>query len=180
MLPKIQTVSILDLSGDRDAAIALTERIAAARPDSTVVTLARASACAMAGRIEEARRLARSVLGSPTMFTRLAAEITLAATGDPAPLRQALEEWERAPAGGYLPAVPRAMAYAVLGETERVLTLLEEDERSGDRSLWAHYQVELFDNLRSEPRFRALLRNQGLPETLRRPLVSLPLRPERP
>ena len=61
----------------------------------------------------------------------------------------------------------------MLGSKERALALLERDEREGDRTLWNCYQDPFFDPIRGDPRFVALLRQEGLPTTLSRPIEAL-------
>jgi hypothetical protein len=56
-----------------------------------------------------------------------------------------------------------AFLYAIWGEKEKALVLLEKDFREGDKLLWNAYQVELLDPIRDDPRFIAMLRAMKLP-----------------
>ena len=75
----------------------------------------------------------------------------------------------------YVPLVWMADLYAILGDKEKALDLLERDLREGDRSLWLQYQLPQYDGLWAEPRFVALLREYHLPTEHRdRARVSVP------
>lgn len=92
----------------------------------------------------------------------------LAYIGRPKEARVDLTEWEEGRSTGYLSPGVAAAYYALWGEKERALSLLERDLEEGDPSLWMIYQTPFFDPVRGEPRFLSLLRAMGLPTTLSR------------
>jgi eukaryotic-like serine/threonine-protein kinase len=75
-----------------------------------------------------------------------------------------LSELEREATTTYVPNVVLAYVYIGLGQTKEALDLLEKDvdERS---SMTAYYAIDpVYDDLRSEPRFKAMLKRLNLPE----------------
>jgi hypothetical protein len=60
-----------------------------------------------------------------------------------------------------------------LGENEKTLALLEQDNREGERLFWNLYQEPAFDTVRDDPRFVAILKDMRLPTTLTRPRRKL-------
>ena len=73
-------------------------------------------------------------------------------------LRQRLEQAER----GYVPADVVARLYAGLGERSKALDWLERAYRQDTWSLMLLQVEPMYDNLRSEPRFQALVRRMRL------------------
>jgi len=68
---------------------------------------------------------------------------------------------------------------AAIGETDRAFELIERDSDTGERCFWNSYQSFLFQSIRDDPRFVALLRTMHLPLTP--PKFPEPLRsPRRP
>ena len=116
-----------------------------------------------AGRIAEADREARTPVegATPTEAFDLALVNAMVGRTDPA---RALLASSGAPSGSaYISPTNRAMLHAALGEKEPALELLETAYRDGDRVLWLYYRGAMFDSLRDEPRFQALLRKYRVP-----------------
>jgi tetratricopeptide (TPR) repeat protein len=66
---------------------------------------------------------------------------------------------------GYVSPYMIATIYAGLGEKDRALELLEQAYQERSLDLASHLKADLrFDNLRSEPRFQALVRRVGFPQ----------------
>jgi tetratricopeptide (TPR) repeat protein len=75
-----------------------------------------------------------------------------------------LSELEREATATYVPNVVIAYVYIGLGQTREALDLLEKDvdERS---SMTAYFAIDpVYEDLRSEPRFKAMLKRLNLPE----------------
>jgi hypothetical protein len=73
-----------------------------------------------------------------------------------------LEEYEaREAAGQRVSPVDQAAAWSALGETERAIGLLEDARSSRDPRLVSLRTDPVWDPLRPEPRFKALLRSMG-------------------
>ncbi|MGI8617784.1 MAG: tetratricopeptide repeat protein, partial [Gemmatimonadaceae bacterium] len=66
---------------------------------------------------------------------------------------------------------PLAMAYAALGNSDAALTALENavDRRVVALTAYSVALDPLFDGIRGDPRFKAVLRGMGLPETALNP-----------
>jgi len=155
--------------GNATAAIALAEKLVAEFPDHLGMHNSLALYYALAGRREDAVRILGPGASSSTTFSRLTRCNLLALLGQPEEARGFLGEWE---AGRLAEEVhPRyaAVLYAAVGDDERALTILEQDQRSGDRTLWHVYREPAFDAIRDDPRFVAMLRELNLPTTLTRP-----------
>ncbi len=70
-------------------------------------------------------------------------------------------EWERRePASFY----NRALVYAGLGNNDRALELLEQSYQVHEGLMWLLKADPVFDNIRSDPRFQALLRKMNFPQ----------------
>jgi tetratricopeptide (TPR) repeat protein len=64
--------------------------------------------------------------------------------------------------GNYVSPVVIAWVFAVLGEKDQVFVWLEKAFREHDPALIDDLKIYLFDPVRSDPRFAALLRKIGL------------------
>jgi TolB-like protein/Tfp pilus assembly protein PilF len=88
----------------------------------------------------------------------------LAKSGKREEARKLLDELLRRPPEQVISVYPVAMIYLGLGERDKVLELLEKDvESKGPVTNYYAVNFEL-DELRSEPRFKALLKRMNLPE----------------
>ena len=172
---RLGLVTAYELSGDMESAIDQCEGLAKNFHDDLGVRRALAWAYALAGRTGAARALVETLTDSSGPSSRLLIEpwspgrsAILAYIGRPKEARADLTEWEEGRLTGYLCPGMAAAYYALWGEKERSLSLLERDFRVGEKSLWMTYQTPFFDSVRGEPRFVALLRSMGLPTTLAR------------
>ena len=167
--PRLMHADQYGQSGNLEAAIREYEKLVPDYPDNLVVASRLSLLYFRAGRDEESVRALAPLEMSPRFLFRLMYSRLLARTGQPESLRALLQECEARPSSEYLPLATLAGSYALLGEKDRALDLLERDVHQGDRALWAFYQGQEFDSLRSEPRFVELLRELNLPTTLSRP-----------
>ena len=162
----------LHLRGDTQESIALLERIYEERK-SPGDAMRLAHGYAVAGRNADAARVLETAEASPSLTYAHYNAVTWALLGDLSRVRGLLDDDRPRTEGEYLGESRRASLYAWLGERERALDLLEKDFADGDRNLWFDYQFLVFEPLRDEPRFKALLRRYRLPEEpppgLRRP-----------
>jgi hypothetical protein len=78
--------------------------------------------------------------------------------------RKILEEELKGYRKGYNSAVYVASAYWELGDKEKVFEWLEKAYTEHDEQLTYLKNNVAFDNLRSDPRFKDLLKRVGLPE----------------
>ncbi len=173
--PRLQQAMTFVRTGETDTAIALCEKLSAPAGGPFEVPFLLAGLYAAVGRDDEARRIVEPLRGSELLLPRLSRAAVLTFLGEPEEARALLERWERGTLGGYFNAGGAATLYALLGDREHALELLDRDFREGDRVLWNVYQDVSFDLLRDDPRFVAMLRALRLPTT-----VARPLRPEGP
>jgi serine/threonine-protein kinase len=106
---------------------------------------------------EKARSLAGPI---PSLVAALGQTRVLA--GDAEAGRLALEELARMAAGSYVPSTCPAVVHMALGETGRCLDWLERAVDQHQLPVGAFNVHPLYDPLRSEPRFRALVARMGL------------------
>ena len=117
------------------------------------------------GMVDEAlRSLQTSVMLSnrnPHMVAALGH--TLAASGRPQEARELLSELRERGGERFAPPFNIAMVYAGLGERDLTFEWLEKAYES--RSLWLIFLNvhPMFEHLRPDPRFKALVRHMGLP-----------------
>jgi tetratricopeptide (TPR) repeat protein len=111
--------------------------------------------------VAELRR-AGQAMGDPP-FARAGLANALAQAGRRADAEEMLAEFERLRAGGYYPAFALAMVHVGLGNHAEALDWLD---RAFDERLMGYYLPsvgQLWDPLRTDPRFQDLLRRLGLP-----------------
>jgi adenylate cyclase len=150
-------------SGDADEAIRLAREELAADPDSTGDRIYAGLLYVAAGRRGDAEAIAAAPLPSTSDVDRFDHALLEALLGRPGPAREVAAEIERGQAKSYTSATHLALLLGTLGETTRVLDLLEQDYRDGERILWLYYRMPFFDRVRHEPRFVTLLQKYGLP-----------------
>ena len=150
-------------TGDPASGIDLLEQFVRQDPKSSVRRGVLARELARLGRSEEARKLVEPLPGTTGLQDRVSRASVLALLGDPAEARAILRDLERGDAPEYLSADRVAALYALVGEKEKALDVLERDFREGDQSFWAVYRRPFFDPLRRDPRFMRLLEELGLP-----------------
>lgn len=178
IVPRFSLGEMCRSAGDVPEAIRVFEEIERRFGVSWESTGALAFAYASAGRYAEAMERVAPWAGSTEQLPRWMRAGVLTVLGRPEELRKVVEGYERGEnSGRYLPQAFLAQWYALLHEKEKALATLEQDDREGDRTLWAHQWSEAFDSLRDEPRFRAILERSGLPVDPHRPLWFPPDHP---
>ena len=158
--------------GDPRTAVANLEKLRENFGDAPSFRTALAYRYAYDGRADEALAQVERMADDAGISLHIYRAQILALLGRPEELRQMIAKWERRQLEGYLADADVAWGYALFGENERALALLERDVHEGDRTLWNAYQSFPFDSLRDDPRFVALLREMKLPLGLRRPRWS--------
>jgi len=155
-------------AGDYESAIPLFEKVEKDYPDSPGFRGALATGYALVGRADDATKMIEPLATATDLSSRVVHSEVLALLGRPEELRTLLADWE----GGRLPERLdlryAAVLYALLGENERALALLERDDREEGKNLWNVYLDPVHDPIRDDPRFAAMLRTLHLPTTLAR------------
>lgn len=154
----------LDQAGETLGAIELAERTLRRNPGSRSLRVELGGLLLRVGRHEDALREARLASGPliGAKPTARRAEL-LAALDEPLEARSLVQAWEDGTSPEYFGLDVIAGVYAALGEREKALALLERDARGGDESFWVGFRQHVFDPIRSEPRFLALLKAMNLP-----------------
>jgi TolB-like protein/DNA-binding winged helix-turn-helix (wHTH) protein len=162
---------MLYLLGEYDRAIEHLQRIVAARPDDAVAHWFLSRVYARRGKYAESVRevgKAMTLSGLPEIASRL--DRAFATAGWPGALRQWARELEQLMASrqAYFPAV-LSDVYMQLGEKDKALYWLEEASKhryvaTSDPVLGAVNVDPVFAPLHSDPRFKILLQQMGLPE----------------
>ncbi|HXY46498.1 MAG TPA: adenylate/guanylate cyclase domain-containing protein [Thermoplasmata archaeon] len=177
--PRLNLINLHILSGDGGTAIALAEKARESFGPNPMIFGNLALAYLSAGRTDDALRAVEPLARYPDRINRMVHSACLAWTGRPEEARNLLREWERDPGTEYFPLLIAAQLYAAIGETDRAFELIERDSDTGERCFWNSYQSFLFQSIRDDPRFVALLRTMHLPLTP--PKFPEPLRsPRRP
>ena len=163
-------LGFLELSaGNAETAIDLLHQLLREDPAAIASHIYLGFCYVQAGRLDDARREADTVLGEMDPVERFDHALLNALLGRPEPARDVAAEAERGEAKSYTSRTHLALLYSAIGEKTRALDLLEQDYRDGERMLWNVFRGVWFDPIREDPRFVALLREYGLPvEHLRR------------
>jgi TolB-like protein len=180
VLPQFNLASVYVTSGDLPGGIAAAEEVVEKFPDYPSARIMLAWFYAIAGRDDDAVQQLDLRGSSPNWIVRRFRAAILGYLGKPEELRAYVGDLEAGRVPEYLSLAARASLYAILGEKEKALELLEDDYREGDRDLWNTYTDPRFDTVREDPRFVALLRAMKLPTTLKRPLQPSRSRPASP
>ncbi len=154
----------LTLAGRSDDAIRLAESTLSKFPSHRNLHVNLGLILMKVGRRDEARRQAEQTAGAIGGGPLAAFRAELwAQLGEPAEAKELVAQWEAKKLEIYCRPMYIAGLYAVLGEKEKALDLIEWDMEKGERSLWIDIRRTAFDSLRGEPRLRAQLQKIGLP-----------------
>ena len=176
LVPQINLAGTYDSLGDTGAAITLVERLNGSFPGNPAVRATLASFYTRMGRTEEAIKLVEPLEGAADLMSRATRSAVLALLGRPEESRALMADLEAGRFREYVPLILSAFFYAIRGDKEKALALLEQDFREGDKTLWNSYQSEPLDPIRDDPRFVAMLRAMKLPTSYPRRRAALPER----
>ncbi|HLM91917.1 MAG TPA: adenylate/guanylate cyclase domain-containing protein [Thermoplasmata archaeon] len=176
LLPKLNLLGTYEMSGDLESTIALGEKLNKNLSGNPMVRSALAWAYVLSDRMDDAVRVVGSLEGPSDLTSRILRSGFLAILGKPEEARALMKDYEEGRIPGYVPPVMAASFYAIWGEKEKALTLLERDFIEGDRTLWSFYQSELLDPLRDDPRFIAILKDMNLPTAIPAHRAKMPKR----
>jgi DNA-binding winged helix-turn-helix (wHTH) protein/TolB-like protein/Flp pilus assembly protein TadD len=133
-------------------------------PDAWVALRVRAGRAMARGdhaqAINDLRRAAQISHGSSQILDMLGQAYLLA--GDRTAAERVLADLEARRQRGYVPATSVALLVNALGDTNRALDLLEQAYRERDVRMSFLLRDSNWDNLRTQPRFRALQQRMGL------------------
>ena len=162
--PARQSLAWAELqSGNIEAALRYAKEIRDSAPSSLWAHTNLGFFCLDAGRTDEARSEADTILTAETEVERFDFALLNALIGRPERASEIAAEVKQGKSKTYQGPCYLAMLSAAIGEKERALDLLEEDYREGDHVLWIFFRGAVFDSLREDPRFIALLDKYGLP-----------------
>ena len=126
------------------------------------------------GQFAEARREI-DLAGHPSNFLyRIGRALVLGAMGDLEPAQALLTELTGEAPHEFVATDFVAALYAVVGEKEKALDLIEAAAKEGESGLWLRYRLPMFDPIRDDPRFVAALRSFHLPEDVVRSRADPP------
>lgn len=155
---------ILANAGRGDAARRRLEQALALDPDFWIALLTRSGMALAehdyAGAISDLRR-ARALSGDSTQVLMVLGEAH-AQAGERAQTEQILRDLERRDRAGYVPATSLAALHNALGDTPRTLDLLEQGALQRDVRMSFLGIDRRWNNLRDQPRFRALMQRLHL------------------
>ena len=120
------------------------------------------------GQLAEARRELALTESAPGLLPRVARAIILAALDEPSEARTLLTELTGESPHEFISTDYVAALYAVVGEKEKALDLIERTAKEGESGLWLRYRLPVFDAIRDDTRFVAALRSFHLPEEVTR------------
>jgi len=159
-----QSVAYL-LRGDRDTTLALVRKAAELDPAYFYPVMMEGSVALEMGKPAEAIPWFEKAegMGAPAFVTAWLA-YARGASGDHAGAMAELEKLKRISLHGQVTHFNMALVSLGLGDHAQAITYLEQARQADSQWLgWLKYE-RVFDPLRSEPRFQALLREIGFPE----------------
>ena len=159
-------------TGDFRSLIPVYEKAMMDNPDSPGARGILAWVYALVGRADDAVRTLEPLATATDLKSRAGRCRVMALLGKPEEERAFLAEWEAGRLAERYDLRYAALDYAVLGDNERALALLERDDREEGKNLWNVYLQPELDPIRDDPRFIAMLRSLNLPTTLSRPRWS--------
>ena len=174
IVPRMGLVDIAWHTGDLGSAEVLLEELVRDFPDDQWPRRILAWLYACTGRSTDAIQAMEALPPASDVVSRLDHARFMAWLGRPEEARAFLAEWEAGRSVEGLDANYLGLLCASIGDFERALALLERSEREGGMGASVVYQNYLFDSIRDDPRFVALLKSECLPTTLSRPRFPPP------
>jgi len=171
LLPRICLIWTEVNFGAIESAVSRCENTAQLFPDSVLIRVALAWCYALANRDREALQLVAPMVASPGPLAYESPAGVLAYLGQSERARAMLADWKAGRLKGYLSRPGAAAYYALIGERNVALGLLEREFRERDFCSWGDHQGPWFDSIREEPVFVHLLQRLDLPPTLSRSLM---------
>jgi len=165
VVPWFSLAAVLAHEGDLGSAVALAEKSVQIAPDNPGARAGLASLYVDAGRADDALQAVQPLAGEADPFYRANRAAILALGGRPQEARAFLSDWEAGRFPRWFALRYVAAVSAAVGDHDRALALLERDEREGEKALWNVYLNPVFDPIRDDPRFVAILRAENLPTT---------------
>ncbi|MBL8185121.1 MAG: tetratricopeptide repeat protein [Blastocatellia bacterium] len=148
-----------------DEGIAVYKRLLSADPDFALAHFALGEVYGLKGMYPEALNETRRAFDlDPDPSTKGYIGLWLALSGDRDGAKKMLEEMKQDSTGRYVQSFSFGMIHIGLGEKEKALDWIEKEvEERGSATRYFATAGEL-DDLRTEPRFRAMLKQLNLPE----------------
>ena len=168
---RAECVTIYSRSGKLEMALVACQEIAAGTSCPTWILPEIPILLAIMGRYDEARRAMDRLIVDGSASNRRSHAVVKCWLGEPDELLSYLKDWEEGRFVEFADPLMTARAYALVGERNKALSLIEQDFAAGDRLLWWSYQGFAFDPIREDPRFVRILQEMNLPITVSRPLV---------
>jgi adenylate cyclase len=174
-VPKAHLASNYGYAGDWASSIVVAQSLVETFPTKPRERILLARAYCWAGQHDAALRCIEGLPTKGDILARVGRAWVLQCSGRTkeakAAARSVLDDSLRGRLGEILAAPLQAGLSLLLGDRPGALDLLEADMRSGDRVLWFYYLEPVFDAVRTDPRFVALLEAMHLPTGVGRPLM---------
>jgi TolB-like protein/Flp pilus assembly protein TadD len=162
--PRWIIVDIALERGEMGVAEELVRQLLRPDPNPVLTHLEFGAKYAELGRTDEARR-ELELAGKPSApLLRIARAAVLSLLHDPTEARTLLDEVGSASDHEFISKDYVIGLYALVGERERALALLESTVKAAESGLWLRHRSFVFDSIRDDPRFEATLRSFHLPE----------------
>ncbi len=163
-VPRWGLVEIALLQGETALAEERAQQLPRPDPNPPLTHLSFAMHYATKRRWTEARR-ELDLAGRPSfLHYRLARAMVLGAMHEPEEARALIAELTTAPNPDFVTPEYLAALYAIVGENETAVRLIETAVKTGESGLWLRNALPAFDTIRDDPRFVAALRSFHLPE----------------
>jgi adenylate cyclase len=162
--PRWVRVDIALERGEMGVAEELVRQLLRPDPNPVLTHLSFGAKYAELGRTDEARRELELAGNPSSTLLRIARAAVLSLLHDPKEARTLLNEVVGASDHEFVSKDFVIALYALVGERERALALLESTVKAAESGLWLRHRSFVFDSIRDDPRFEAALRSFHLPE----------------
>ena len=176
--PREWMLGLAEAQGDWESTLRHAQYLAATfnatLPEVLLSQIALTWAYAYAGRVEDAMQTQAAWADVPHPLARVSHALLLAYLGSPLELRSSFDELAKISHVETRFKNFEALAYAVLHENDKALACLEASFQRGENPFWYSYSGPLWDPIRDDPRFIALLRAMRLPTSSPRRMPAVP------